>query len=140
MTSSPKQKRSVQWQQEARSRTGGKVLRDERLTPSASIYHYLEYPHALSIFSEDRLRLGNPRGWQDPYESWWNRSLFGAPDSAQPISTYALCWSRSYFDEPAWRMGGFQRDNPIIRVRCLVRDIVAAAASLAEERAGSFFV
>jgi hypothetical protein len=36
-------------------------------------------------------------------------------------------------------MAGFQRTNPIIRIRCRVRDILAAASTLAEQRAGSFF-
>jgi hypothetical protein len=36
-------------------------------------------------------------------------------------------------------MVGFQRTNPIIRIRCRVRDILAAADTLAARRAGSFF-
>jgi hypothetical protein len=36
-------------------------------------------------------------------------------------------------------MAGFQRDNPVIRIRCLVRDILDAATALAEQRAGTFF-
>jgi len=36
-------------------------------------------------------------------------------------------------------MAGFQRTNPIIRIRCRVRDILAAASALAEQRPGAFF-
>jgi hypothetical protein len=36
-------------------------------------------------------------------------------------------------------MVGFQRTNPIVRIRCRVRDILAAASTLAEGRSGSFF-
>ena len=131
--------RSIRWRQESRSSNGSKVFRDERLNASASVYHYLEYPHALSIFSEGRLRLANPIGWPDPYEQWWRKTVFDRPGPLQQTSAYALCWSRSRFDEPAWRMVGFQRTNPIIRIRCRVRDILTAASTLAEQRSGSFF-
>jgi hypothetical protein len=131
--------RSVPWRQESRSPNGSKVFRDERLNASASVYHYLEYPHALSIFSEGRLRLANPTGWSDPYEQWWRKTLVDRPGAPHLTSAYVLCWSRSRFDDPAWRMAGFQRTNPIIRIRCRVRDILTAASSLAEQRPGSFF-
>jgi hypothetical protein len=36
-------------------------------------------------------------------------------------------------------MVGFQRTNPIIRIRCRVRDILTAASTLAEQRSGAFF-
>jgi len=36
-------------------------------------------------------------------------------------------------------MAGFQRANPIIRIRCRVRDILTAANTLAQQRPGSFF-
>jgi hypothetical protein len=115
------------------------VFRDERLTTNASVYHYLEYPHALSIFSEGRLRLADPTRWADPYEHWWHKTVFERPGPLHQTSVYALCWSRSRYDEPAWRMAGFQRTNPIIRIRCRVRDILAAASTLAEQRPGAFF-
>jgi hypothetical protein len=140
MTSTPKSTQTIHWQQEARTKNGGKVFRDLRIEPNASVYHYLEYPHALAIFSEDRLRLGNPRSWHDPYESGWLDAIFGGADARRGASAYALCWSRSYFDGPAWRMAGFQRDNPIVRIRCRVRDILGAAASFVAQRPGSFFV
>jgi hypothetical protein len=129
---------SIRWCQHSRSPNGSKVFRDERLNVNTSVYHYLEYPHALSIFSEDRLRLANPIQWSDPYEQGWYRAIFGRPAPLH-TSAYVLCWSRSRFDEPAWRMVGFQRTNPIIRIRCRVRDILAAASKLAEQRVGAFF-
>jgi hypothetical protein len=132
--------RTIQWQQEARTKAGGKVFRDVRLEPTASVYHYLEYPHALAVFSEDRLRLGNPYVWGDPYETWWFNSVFGGPSPGKQASTYALCWNRTPSSEAAWRMTGFQRATPIIRIRCLLRDVLAAATALAEQRPGSFFV
>ena len=119
--------RSIRWRQESRSPNGSKVFRDERLNAGASVYHYLEYPHALSVFSEGRLRLANPLTWSDPYENWWNKTLFDRPSPLQQARPYALCWTRSRFDGPAWRMTGFQRTNPIVRIRCRVRDLLAAA-------------
>jgi hypothetical protein len=130
---------SIRWRQESRSPNGSKVFRDEKLTASASVYHYLEYPHALSIFSEGRLRLADPTRWPDPYEHWWCKTVFDRPGPLHQTSAYVLCWSRSHYDEPAWRMVGFQRTNPIIRIRCRLRDILAAASTLAEQRSGSFF-
>src|SRR6185437_11624865 len=93
---------------------------------------------ALSVFSEGRLRLDNPVGWSDPYEQWWRKTVLERPGPEQ-TSAYVLCWTRSQFDEPAWRMAGFQRTNPIIRIRCRVRDILAAANALAQQRPGAFF-
>jgi len=130
---------SIRWRQRSRSANGSKVFIDESLQDGAWIYHYLEYPHALSIFSEDRLRLANPSKWPDPYEHGWCNTLFDRTGPFHEISAYVLCWSRSHFDEPAWRMAGFQRTNPIIRIRCRVRDILAAASALAVQRSGSFF-
>ena len=132
--------RSIRWKQELRTPEGSKVFRDDGLAAGASVYHYLEYPHALSIFSESRLRLANPAQWSDPYEDWWFKTVFGGPGPIQQTNAYVLCWSRSRSDEPAWRMAGFQRTNPILRIRCSVRDIVAAAGTLAQQRPGSFFM
>lgn len=109
-------------------------MRDKELSPRVSVYHYLEYPHALALFSENRLRLANPAGWTDPYE---RRSLELIPKG---ISTYALCWNRSRFDEPAWRMVGFGRTNALVRIRCRVQSILTAAAALAQERKGEFYI
>src|SRR4051794_20019292 len=134
-----KHTRPIRWQQYSRAATGSKVLRDESLTDGSSVYHYLEYPHALSIFSEDRLRLANPSNWADPYEQEWCRTIFGRAGPFRRTSAYVLCWSRSRHDEPAWRMAGHQRTNPIVRIRFRLRDILAAAGSLAEKRSGALF-
>ncbi len=130
---------SIRWRQESRGSNGSKVFRDDGLQAGASVYHYLEYPHALAIFTDGRLRLANPSRWPDPYEQAWCKTVFDQPGPLDQTSAYALCWSRSHFDAPAWRMAGFQRINPIVRIRCRLRDILAAARSFAEQRAGSFF-
>jgi hypothetical protein len=131
--------RAIRWRQESRSADGGKVFRDQSLAPGASLYHYLEYPHALSIFSEDRLRLANPLKWTDPYEQWWCKTLMERPGPLHRTSGYVLSWSQSQNDEPAWRMAGFERSNPIVRIRCRARDILAAASALSQQRSGLFF-
>lgn len=130
----------LRWSAQPRNAGGSKVLRDEELSPSASIHHYLEYPHALSIFADDRLRLTCPGGWTDPYEGRWWQGLFERPGPLQATSAYALCWSRSRFDEPAWRMVGFGRTNTLVRIRCRVDSLLAAASALASQRPGSFFI
>ena len=125
---------SIRWLRAARQRDGGAVLRDKELSPRVSVYHYLEYPHALAIFADNRLRLANPAGWADPYERQWYERL------PKGLSSYALCWNRSRFDEPAWRMIGFGRSNALVRIRCRVQSILSAAASLAEQRKGEFYI
>jgi len=125
---------SIRWLRASRQRDSGTVLRDKELSPRVSVYHYLEYPHALAIFSENRLRLANPAGWTDPYERRWLERI------PRGISTYALCWNRSRFDEPAWRMVGFGRTNTLVRIRCRVQSILTAAAALSQERKGEFYI
>ena len=132
--------RSIRWLRESRQREGGKVLRDAELSPGVSIYHYLEYPHALAIFSESRLRLAHPAGWADPYERRWHERVFNEPSPLRATSTYALCSTRSRLDEPAWRMVGFGRTNALVRIRCRVRGILSAASALAAQRPGAFFI
>ena len=125
---------SIKWLRASRQRDAGRVLRDKELSPAAAVYHYLEYPHALAIFAENRLRLANPAGWTDPYE------LGRLARIPKDNSVYALCFNRSRDDEPAWRMVGFGRTNALVRIRCRMRNLLAAAATLAELRAGEFYI
>jgi len=125
---------AIKWSRAARHRDGGTVLLDTELSPSVSVYHYLEYPHALTLFSENRLRLANPTGWTDPYEL---HRLERIPKGG---SLYALCWNRSRYDEPAWRMIGFGRSNALVRIRCRVRSLLTAAGTLAAERKGELYI
>jgi hypothetical protein len=125
---------SIKWLRASRQRDAGLVLRDKELSPGVAVYHYLEYPHALAIFSENRLRLANPAGWTDPYELG---RLARVPAGN---SVYALCFNRSRYDEPAWRMVGFGRTNALVRIRCRMRNLLAAAATLAAQREGQFYI
>ncbi len=132
--------RSIRWLRESRNRDAGKVLRDADLSLGVSVYHYLEYPHALAIFADSRLRLGNPGVWTDPYERRWHERIFNEPSPLHATSAYALSCTRSRFDEPAWRMIGFGRTNALVRIRCRIRGILSAAGALAAQRPGTFFV
>ncbi len=125
---------SIKWLRASRQRDAGRVLRDKELSPGVAVYHYLEYPHALAIFSENRLRLANPAGWTDPYE------LGRLARIPKGNSVYALCFNRSRYDEPAWRMVGFGRTNALVRIRCRMRNLLAAATTLAEQREGEFYI
>jgi hypothetical protein len=125
---------SIKWLRASRQRTGGTVLRDKALSPAVSLYHYLEYPHALAIFGENRLRLASPAGWTDPYE---RQRIERIPKG---VSVYALCSNRSRYDEAAWRMVGFGRTNALVRIRCRVQTILTAASALAEQREGEFYI
>lgn len=131
---------AIRWLRASRQRDGGTVLRDKELSPGASLYHYLEYPHALAIFSENRLRLANPTGWTDPYERRWHERILDEPSPLHGTSAYALSWNRSRLDAAAWRMVGFGRTNALVRIRCRAQSILTAAATLAEQRAGEFFI
>jgi len=125
---------SIKWLRASRQRDAGLVLRDTELSPGVAVYHYLEYPHALAIFSENRLRLANPAGWTDPYE------LGRLARIPAGNSVYALCFNRSRYDEPAWRMVGFGRTNALVRIRCRMRNLLAAAVTLAGQREGQFHI
>jgi hypothetical protein len=125
---------SIKWLRASRQRAAGLVLRDKELSPGVAVYHYLEYSHALAIFSENRLRLANPAGWTDPYE------LGRLARIPKGNSVYALCFNRSRYDEPAWRMVGFGRTNALVRIRCRMRNLLTAAAALAEQRKGEFYI
>jgi hypothetical protein len=125
---------SIKWLRASRQRDAGLVLRDKELSPGVAVYHYLEYPHALAIFSENRLRLANPAGWTDPYE------LGRLARIPAGNSIYALCFNRSRYDEPAWRMVGFGRTNALVRIRCRMRNLLAAATTLAGQREGELYI
>lgn len=125
---------AIKWLRASRQRDAGLVLRDKELSPGVAVYHYLEYPHALAIFSENRLRLANPAGWTDPYE------LGRLARIPKGNSVYSLCFNRSRYDEPAWRMIGFGRTNALVRIRCRMRNLLAAAATLAEQREGELYI
>ena len=112
----------VPWRYFYRASGERKVVRDTSLKDDAWLYHYLPWPYALVILKNRRLRLSPVQSWTDPYEKWWCRLLFEGPDRLAGVIAYGLCFSTSAFDEPAWRMYGFGKNVPIVRIGCRVGD------------------
>lgn len=129
------------WQTHFRGVRGAKVMRDARLPLSTSIYHRLEWRYARLIFENSRLRLSPLLDWPDPYEAWWCGELFGRPRTPlHGINAYALCWTMSKFDEPAWRMVGYGRSEPIVRLRCTVQSLLESARESLGAQPGSWYI
>lgn len=129
----------VSWTPYYQGESGSKVLHDDTRPLDRHIYHRLPWRWAKSIFENGALRLGAVQKWPDPYERWWCEGLFGRNTSLAGVNAYALCWTTSSFDEPAWRMFGCEADSPIVRIRCNVRALLDAAARQTEGDPGSWF-
>lgn len=117
----------------------GKVLYDRSRPANESVYHRLPWQFALPIFKNGCLRLGAVQRWTDPYEKWWCDGLFGRSTDLQGVNAYALCWTTSSFDEPAWRMFS-SGAAPIVRIECRRSSLLDAAKNFAEDRSGSWFL
>jgi hypothetical protein len=130
----------VPWRVCHRVAGGRKVLYDDSMRGTHSIYHFLPWPYAKAIFRNRRLRLSPVHSWSDPYEKWWCQLLFNHPGKLSGVNAYGLCWTTSQYDEPAWRMAGYGRKEPIVRIRCCVETILAAGRSLIENKPGSLFL
>lgn len=104
----------------------GKVLVDPQLKLDRNLYHRLSWQWAKQIFKHERLRLGPVRNWDDLYERWWCDGLFGRGTRLQGLNAYAMCWTKTKFDEPAWRMVAAS-PRPIVRLTCPVRALLNAA-------------
>lgn len=116
-------------------------MRDATLAFNTSIYHRLEWRYAESIFKHSRLRLSPISDWPDPYEAWWCHELFGRQSSPlSGVNAYALCWTMSKSDEPAWRMVGYGRSEPIVRLRCTVEGLLNAAQQSLRVQPGSWCI
>jgi len=116
----------TRWRSVEHRGDGRKVVADVSLNQSSFLYHYLPWEYAIAIFKNSRLRLSPVQSWQDPYERWWCDKIFGAGGKLVGVNAYGLCWTTSHFDEPAWRMNGFQRPT-LVRIRCLVSALLGAA-------------
>jgi len=129
------------WQNYHRLEDGSKVMLDASLSIESSIYHRLEWKFAQLIFQDVQLRLSPVRDWKDPYESWWCEELFERQGSPlRGINAYALCWTLSRYDEPAWRMVGYGRSEPIVRITRPVGAILEAAKRHIEANRGTWFL
>lgn len=128
------------WHVHDRAPLGGTVFRDSSIRGEAWIYHRLPWPHAQSIFEMGRLRLSPVHSWKDPYEKWWCDVLFGRIGPLAGVRAYGLCWTSSQYDEPAWRMAGYGKKEPIVRIRCRVDSLLEAGRKLIENKPGALFL
>ena len=128
------------WRAYCRADGGRKVVWEPSLREDQSIYHFLPWPYAEMIFRNGQLRLGPVQSWKDPYEEAWCRLLFQGQDRLSGVNAYGLCWTTSHYDEPSWRMAGFGRNTPIVRIRCLVKAILEAGRNLIDTESGSLFL
>ena len=129
----------MKWQRAVKSEAGGKLFWDPALGRAQWLYHFLPWSFALKIFEEEHFRLSPVRSWTDPYEQWWCRLLFDGPGALSDVAAHGLCWTTTKFDEPAWRMAAFRRSEPIVRIRCSVKAVLAAAQrSICAEPASVF--
>jgi len=132
--------KSVSWTHYPQGGSGSKVMHDGTRSLDRPIYHRLQWSWARKIFENGTLRLGAVQKWPDPYERWWCEGLFGRNTPLAGVNAYALCWTTSSFDEPAWRMFGCEKGGPIVRVGCKVRALLEAATRQTTNEPGSWFV
>jgi len=128
------------WQPFHRSPGGRKVMHDGSLKSEAYLYHMLSWPYAERILEERRLRLAPVRCWDDPYEKWWCDLLFDQPGPLVGIQAYGLCWTTGRYDEPRWRMAGFRKSDPVVRIRCRAGALLEAGRGLIEATSGALFL
>jgi hypothetical protein len=130
----------VPWQMFLRGKDGRKIMHDGSLQNHKCIYHMLPWCHAKAIFEDGRLRLSRVRSWNDPYEEWWCNILFNRPSTLAAVNAYGQCWTTSEHDEPLWRMAGFGKAGPIVRLRCRTDAILRAGCQLIETTPASLFL
>ena len=117
-----------------------RVQRDDSLTDRQYLYHMLQWRYARRIFEKSQLRLSRVDSWDDPYERWWHKRIFGNEHVSETMHAYGLCWTTRTFDEPLWRLAGFGHGYPIVRIRCSVRAILGAALALKEVKTGTVYL
>ena len=117
-----------------------RVQRDDSLSDGQYLYHMLPWCYARKIFERYQLRLSRIDSWDDPYERWWHKRLFGDEYVSETIHAYGVCWTTRTFDEPLWRLAAFRQNDPILRIRCSVRALLRAALDLKEVKTGTVYL
>lgn len=130
----------VRWKSIQKAEDGRKVMCDDSSGAMGHVYHRLPWCHAKLVFENARLRLSPVRTWPDSYERWWCDGLFGRPTALAGVSAYALCWTTSRFDEPAWRMAGYGKEEPLVRLRCNGPSLLKAVRQHLHTAGGSWFL
>lgn len=130
----------MNWRRAGRTQVGGKCFWDPSLSKVRWLYHFIPWGFAVSIFKTRRLRLSPVRSWPDPYEKWWCQLLFDESRPMADVAAYGLCWTRTSFDEPSWRMAGFNRAEPIVRIKCDIQSIQRASYQAIADTPASVFL
>ena len=117
-----------------------RVQRDASLSDAQYLYHMLPWCYAKRILEKSKLRLSRVDSWDDPYERWWHKHIFGNECVSETIHAYGLCWTTRTFDEPLWRLAGFGHNHPIVRIRCSVQAVLDAALALKEVKTGTVYL
>lgn len=118
-----------------------KLMCDDSMLKTDALFHHIEWRFAKLIFENAQLRLSPVADWTDPYEKAWTELLFNRPQSPlKGAHAYGLCWTLTTFDEPAWRMHGFSRSQPMVRLRFHTRELLQAARGQLEREPGSWFL
>lgn len=113
---------------------------DTGLLHNPFVYHLLPWPYAKMILDHGRLRFVRVDTWNDPFEKWWCEILFPSSTLGRRPRAYGMCWTTSRFDEPFWRMAGFQRHAPIVRLRCRALSLFDACMKDLSGQVGSLYL
>ena len=120
---------------------GCKLMQDWASSRFEFLYHHSEWPYAKLVLANHRLRLSATSSWTDPYEKAWINILFNRPSSAlNGAVAYGMCFTTSKFDEPSWRMHGFGRQQPMVRLKLRTACIIDAARASLSMQPGSWFL
>lgn len=135
-------KKKYEWRTIEHFGDGRKVSLCTSLSEEQYVYHYLEWDKAKLIFLNSHLRLGLVSGWRDgdPYEKAWCKALFERNNQLNGVSAYGICCTNSRYNEPFWRMIGFGKNSPIVRLRFRVKDILKAGIDFARESEGTLYL
>ena len=116
------------------------TLFDARLCQDRCLYHMLQWPHAKEILESGQFRLSRVDSWEDWYEKGWRTRILGESGTSTEVQAYGLCWTTRSFDEPFWRLAGFRRDHPIVRIRCSVKNLLHTLRTLNDDQIGKIFL
>ena len=128
----------IPWQ--PRTSSTSQMMMDAHLSHNPFLYHLLPWSYAKMILDTRLLRFPRVDSWKDPFEKWWCDLLLRPSTGVQSLQAYGLCWTTSRFDEPYWRMAGFQRPSPIVRIRCRAFSLFDNCANSLNGQAGSLFL
>ena len=129
------------WSKLHKSEDGRKLCVEDALRNCSFIYHRTPLNRALELIKNERLHLRCVELWDDPYEAWWCRQIFDRKHSPlHGIHAYGSCWATNWADEPAWRMAGYRRREPIVRLKIMTSDLLHAAQASFEQHAGSWYL